>query len=89
MTMMPHRRVRYIGLDVHRATIAVAIAEEGGSPSSYGTIVNDPTAVRKLRTRLGGKDVDCASPTRLGRRATHCIGNSASWASSASWWPRR
>jgi transposase len=58
MRMMQHRRVRYIGLDVHRATIAVAIAEEGGSPSSYGTIANDPPAVRKLMTRLGGKDVD-------------------------------
>jgi transposase len=56
--MMPHRRLRYIGLDVHRATIAVAIADEDGSPSSYGTIANDPTAVRKLMTRLGGKDVE-------------------------------
>ncbi|HLY89204.1 MAG TPA: IS110 family transposase, partial [Acetobacteraceae bacterium] len=56
--MMQHRRPRYIGLDVHRATIAVAIAEEEGSPSSYGTIANDPSAVRKLMTRLGGKDVD-------------------------------
>lgn len=58
MRMMQHRRVRYIGLDVHKATIAVAIAEEEGSPSSYGTIVNDPDAVRKLMTQLGGKGVE-------------------------------
>src|SRR5690348_1865011 len=58
MRMMQHQRVRYIGLDVHKATIAVAIAEEAGSPSSYGTIANDPAAVRKLVTRLGGKGVD-------------------------------
>lgn len=58
MKMMQHRRLRYIGLDVHRATIAVAIAEEEGSPSSFGTIANDPSAVRKLMTRLGGKDVE-------------------------------
>src|SRR5690348_18136044 len=58
MTMMQHRRVRYIGLDVHKATIAVAIAEEEGSPSSYGTIANDPDAVRKLMRQLGGKGVD-------------------------------
>ena len=57
MRMMQHRRVRYIGLDVHRATIAVAIAEEEGSPSSYGTLANDPAAVRKLMRQLGGKDV--------------------------------
>jgi transposase len=58
MRMMQHRRVRYIGLDVHRATIAVAIAEEEGPPSSYGTIANDPAAVRKLLRQLGGKDVE-------------------------------
>jgi transposase len=58
MRMMQHRRVRYIGLDVHKATIAVAIAEEEGSPSSYGTLANDPDAVRKLMTQLGGKGVE-------------------------------
>jgi transposase len=52
--MMQHR---YIGLDVHRATIAVALADEDRAPTSYGTISNDPGAVRKLMTRLGGPDV--------------------------------
>src|SRR4051794_5169599 len=58
MKILPHRRLRYLGLDVHRATIAVAIAEEEGSPSSYGTIANDPAAMRKLMKQLGGKDVE-------------------------------
>ena len=55
MPMMPQqRRVRYIGLDVHHASISVAIAEDDGSPAtSYATIPNDPTALRKLITRLG------------------------------------
>jgi transposase len=57
MAMMPHQRSRYIGLDVHRATVAVAVAEEDGPPTSYGTIANDPSAVRKLLARLGGSDV--------------------------------
>jgi transposase len=57
MTMMQHRQVRYIGLDVHRASIAVAIVEEEGAPRSYGSIANDPTAIRKVMTRLGGPDV--------------------------------
>ncbi len=57
MEMMQHRQVRYIGLDVHRASIAVAIADEG-APSSYGNIANDPSAIRKLMTRLGGADVE-------------------------------
>jgi transposase len=55
--MMPHSRSRFIGLDVHRASIAVAIAEEEGAPNSYGTIANDPSAMRKLMTRLGGPAV--------------------------------
>jgi len=55
--MMQHRQVRYIGLDVHKATIAVAIAEEGGAPTSYGNIANDPSAIRKLMARLGGAEV--------------------------------
>jgi transposase len=54
MSMMQHR---YVGLDVHRATIAVAVADDDRPPVSYGTIANDPTAVRKLMTRLGGPEV--------------------------------
>ena len=71
MTMMQHRQVRYIGLDVHKASIAVAIAEEEGAPSSYGTIANDPSAIRTLMTRLGGPEVQLrvayeAGPTGYG-----------------------
>ena len=57
VNVTPHRQSRYIGLDVHRATIAVAIAEEEGAPTSYGTIANDPAAIRKLMARLGGPEV--------------------------------
>src|SRR5919112_4700644 len=55
--MIPHRRSRYIGLDVHRATIAVAVAEAEGPPGTYGTIPNEASSIRKLMTRLGGEDV--------------------------------
>jgi transposase len=34
------RNVRFIGLDVHAETIAVAIAEKGGEVRSLGTIPN-------------------------------------------------
>ena len=71
MTMMQHRQVRYIGLDVHQARISVAIAEEGGAPTSYGSIANEPSAIRKLMIRLGGPEVDLrvayeAGPTGYG-----------------------
>ena len=57
MEMMQHARSRFLGLDVHRDTIAVAVAEETGQPTSYSTIGNEPGAVRKLVQRLGGAEV--------------------------------
>ena len=59
MTMMQQQRqIRYLGLDVHKATIAVAIAEEAGAPTSYGSIPNEASAIRKLMTRLGDPAVE-------------------------------
>lgn len=58
MTMMHHRQIRYIGLDVHKATISAAIADECGPPTSYGRISNDPAAIRTLMTRLGGAHIE-------------------------------
>jgi transposase len=58
MLMMQQREIRYIGLDVHKATISAAIAEESGPPTSYGRIPNDPSAIRTLMTRLGGPQVE-------------------------------
>jgi transposase len=55
--MMQQQTVRYIGLDVHKASISVAIAEDGGPPSSYGAVANEPAAIRKLMARLSGPDV--------------------------------
>jgi transposase len=58
MSMLHHRQIRYIGLDVHKASISVAIAEESGTPTSYGKVDNDRSAIRKLMTRLGGPEVE-------------------------------
>src|SRR2546427_12305489 len=44
---------RFVGLDVHAETIAVAVAEPGGEVHSLGTIPNTPEAVRRLAKKLG------------------------------------
>ena len=46
----------YVGLDVHKATIAVAVAECGREAAySEGEIANTPKAVRKLVARLSAR----------------------------------
>jgi transposase len=46
-------KVRFLGLDVHAQTIAVAIAEPDGEVRSLGTIANRADAIRKLVKKLG------------------------------------
>ena len=46
-------KVRFLGLDVHAETIAVAIAEPDGEVRSLGTITNRAESVRKLVKKLG------------------------------------
>ena len=50
------RNVRFVGLDVHAATIAVAVAETAGEVRSLGTIANRPEAIRRLVRKLGPAD---------------------------------
>jgi transposase len=45
-------KLRFVGLDVHAETIAVAVAEMGGEIRSLGTIPNKPESVRKLIGKL-------------------------------------
>ncbi len=46
-------KVRFLGLDVHAETIAVAVAEADGEVRSLGTIPNRAESVRKLISKLG------------------------------------
>src|SRR6266404_2647795 len=46
-------KVRFLGLDVHAETIAVAVAEQDGEVRSLGTIANREESIRKLVKKLG------------------------------------
>ena len=45
-----------VGLDVHAATIAVAVAESAGEVRSLDTVTNRPDVVRRLVRKLGPAD---------------------------------
>ena len=46
-------KVRFLGMDVHAETIAVAVAEPNGEVRSLGTIANRAESIRKLVKKLG------------------------------------
>ena len=46
-------KLRFVGLDVHAETIAVAVAEQEGEVRSLGLIPNREESIRKLVKKLG------------------------------------
>ena len=50
------KTVRFLGLDVHAETIAVAIAEPDGSVRNIGSIANRAEAIRKMVKKLGAPE---------------------------------
>ncbi len=46
-------KLRFLGLDVHAETIAVAVAEPDGEVRSLGTIANREDSIRKFIRKLG------------------------------------
>ena len=50
------KNIRFVGLDVHAESIAVAVAERGGEVRSLGTVPNQESALRRLIRRLGKRE---------------------------------
>jgi transposase len=51
--------IKYVGMDVHKATIAVSVAQSGGGEVRYfGEIANTPAAIEKLVKQLHKGDAD-------------------------------
>jgi len=70
-------RITYVGLDVHKDGIVVAVAEGGqrGEVRDYGRIVNTPAALQRLVRKLGRDGVKLrfcyeAGPSATGSNAS-------------------
>lgn len=61
-----NERTRFLGLDVHKETIVVAVAEDGSEPTLHSTIANRPEAVRKLVREIGGRGVQVVAAYEAG-----------------------
>ena len=84
-------RITYVGLDVHKEGIVVAVAEGGlrGEVREYGRIANTPAALDRLARKLGGDGVKLGSVTRRGRAAMASNVTCRRAGTNASWWRRR
>jgi len=49
-------KLRFLGLDVHAETIAVAVAETNGETRSLGTIANREDSIRKFINKVGSPE---------------------------------
>lgn len=45
--------MRYVGMDVHAETIAIAVVDEDGTERDLGTVANRPEAIRRCMKKLG------------------------------------
>src|SRR6516162_3562971 len=84
-------RITYVGLDVHKEGIVVAVAEGGlrGEVREYGRIVNTPAALDRLMCKLGGPASGFGFVTKRARAAMASNVTCRRAGTTALWWRHR
>ena len=67
-------KLRFLGLDVHAETIAVAVAETNGETRSLGTIANREDSIPSSSRSLVRPN-SCALATKRARQGSYCTGS--------------
>ena len=80
-------KVRFLGLDVHAETIAVAVAEANGEVRSVGMIPNRPESIRQLMRSWGPASLRVCY--EAGPTGYVLYWQLTGWACGARWWRRR
>ena len=78
----------FIGLDVYKATISVAVAQDGRGCEvrQWGTAPHRPDHIRKLVEKFSAGGSRLHFAMRLGQSAMACIASLSSWGMTAPCW---
>ena len=84
-------RMTYVGLDVYKDGIVVAVAEGGrrNEVREYGRIANTPAALQRLASKLGREGVALRFCYEAGRAVMASNASCRRSATNALWWRHR